>query len=891
MSEDQAQASGAYGALSGADYRTPKKGSVRAARERLQAAQKRSQLPDTSKIIGLPSRSNQPALQPPAQNEPEQLQQLTSSRYREDENMDSPPPQWPLPNEAIDLIRSSPVISPPSPSRFQPPRPSIRPVSDDYPIQQLSPEYMPNSPDYLQPPSIPYGGGYQNYDAFSPVSRRSSRPLTTSSFASETSSLGDIPDFPVPQPPMPTVQPMARRTPGLGPPPSSRRGPLTYYTQMSYVSPIREESETRSNTIRSQHGSFSRRGSFASSNVFPSNSNDFYPDDYPLSDYDETMSSDPGTLSPISDHGDQRDLVKQPPVLVRQASLGRRSKPSLLTIKSSDGLGDKSNGVGGRGQETLGKGTFAAGADSGSLPLRDMMQRKASPGPRSSILSTGTGLMSPSTSSSESDSVFRSMKLRALNPEDPDSPLYPFEQEPRSTNSAGRMGKRRPPTLDVDAVRTAEARGSLTSLPDLIKRATRLAANLDRGRTASRLGLDFWEIGGPEKKNARQSGLSDMLAAFPSPGQDTPLRSGTPAGPSTPNDINRFRKNSANGAADVGRSDEKPNRRRKCCGIPMWTFVTLLIVLLFVIAAAVIIPIVLVVIPNASDNKNKAADNNQANIGNTNTPILPAPTASPGTGQCDGVISCQNNGVAILNADRTCNCVCINGFTGSTCTKMDETGCTTTHVEGTANNATLGSAIPRLLESAVHDFNIALNSTRILSLFSSLGLSCASENALITFNGLASRSAPQNKVPDDMDISALLTKSLHVHTQSHMLRRPQVVKRQTAQPTATTQPISSNVTSLDYARTSVLLVLQLSGELNAAASAQEAIQQFLRNDQSSKAEDSTVDVGLFKIDLANLTIKFTNGTTIGATQSTPRPSSTPYLSSSPPSPTVTVLAS
>ncbi len=60
---------------------------------------------------------------------------------------------------------------------------------------------------------------------------------------------------------------------------------------------------------------------------------------------------------------------------------------------------------------------------------------------------------------------------------------------------------RRPPRLNIDAAKEAEARGSLTSLPDLIKRATRLASNLDRGKTASRVGmLDvFKEIGGSEK--------------------------------------------------------------------------------------------------------------------------------------------------------------------------------------------------------------------------------------------------------------------------------------------------------------------------------------------------------------------------------------------------------
>lgn len=48
---------------------------------------------------------------------------------------------------------------------------------------------------------------------------------------------------------------------------------------------------------------------------------------------------------------------------------------------------------------------------------------------------------------------------------------------------------RRPPRLDIDAVRDAETRGSLSSLSDLIRRATKLASNLDRGRTASRADL------------------------------------------------------------------------------------------------------------------------------------------------------------------------------------------------------------------------------------------------------------------------------------------------------------------------------------------------------------------------------------------------------------------
>jgi hypothetical protein len=83
---------------------------------------------------------------------------------------------------------------------------------------------------------------------------------------------------------------------------------------------------------------------------------------------------------------------------------------------------------------------------------------------------------------------------------------------------ADRVGSKRPPRLNVDAVREAEARGSMTSLPDLIRRATRLAANLDRGKTASRLGWDWINTGEGEKHRKSGGGLSGILSAFPPPG-------------------------------------------------------------------------------------------------------------------------------------------------------------------------------------------------------------------------------------------------------------------------------------------------------------------------------------------------------------------------------------
>ncbi|PSN70147.1 hypothetical protein BS50DRAFT_306552 [Corynespora cassiicola Philippines] len=844
-----------------------RKGSVRAARERMQSSQMQGQLPDRSRIIGLPQRPNQLVSQFSVQNRARQQQQedLTPPDSRGNGAAVSPTPQWPLSNDTEDVLVTRPGQYLAPPGRGPPPQRPPRPTSDELLIQ-------PTSPDYRS--------SYQSDEMFSPTSvTLSSRPLTTSSAASEASSLGSIPDFPVPQPPMPTIQPLPRRNPSLGPPPSSRRGPSSYYTQMSYVSPIAEESDTRSDTIRSHHGSF------ASSNVIPSNGGDFYMEDDGLqSDDDETVTSDYGRESRSSDHDDRSGLVQ--PALVRQASLGRRTKPSLMTIKSVDSFGDKR--VPSLKQKSipdgLGLGVGAAGIGGAMMAARDGISGGPSPGPTSASLSSGTGLFDPSASSLES----LAESQRGLDPEKDGSlqaPVHPLQRDAKPMTLAERVGKRRPPRIDVDAVREAEARGSLTSLPELIRRATRLAANLDRGRTASRLGLDFWESGAPEKNmNVRRSGtsLTDMLAAFPPPGEATPTGTRTPnvrglsKWPSAGEDARSAGTNSA--------MSNRSKKRRRCCGMPMWTFITLLIVLLFLVAAAVIIPVVLIVLPKMRENQTTAQQDSNGNGGNNNSnnnnnndnPAVPAPTGGAQSDQCDGVITCENGGVAILNADRSCNCVCINGFTGRTCATEGDAGCTTTTIAGTADNATMGAGIPRLLESAESNFSISLDASRLLSIFSQLSLSCTAENALITFNGLASRSTPLY-MPIIVDRTPSSTESLpHLnspHSSRGLEQRQTVGEPGTATNNAandaeaeaestSAQPISSNATAIDFARIGVLLALQESGELDVAASAQEAIQDFLTNDRNDNTDATTVQVSTFEMDLAKFTITFQNGTTL-----------------------------
>jgi hypothetical protein len=271
-----------------------------------------------------------------------------------------------------------------------------------------------------------------------------SRPSTISSVAS-------IPDFPLPaQMPIPP-----RRSVNLGPPPSARRGASSFYSNASYVSPIPEESP-RSRS----HASFASSAAMPESWGTPSpGPSPQYPDAF----YDDVIT---GEGNPYDDDAEESRLV-------RSASLGKRGKPVLVTT------------------------AMPREPDSGESSKR--------PGPfpvQNGPFKDGTGYIEKSSSSSTlpttkttnppvaltADSILDAYS--AASSTDPSNPssITPSPQPPGSRPYSRLSAIRRPPKLDIDAVRKAEARGSLTSLPDLIRRATRLAASLEKGRRpASRI--------------------------------------------------------------------------------------------------------------------------------------------------------------------------------------------------------------------------------------------------------------------------------------------------------------------------------------------------------------------------------------------------------------------
>ncbi|KAI0130170.1 hypothetical protein BJ170DRAFT_304406 [Xylariales sp. AK1849] len=681
-------------------------GSVRRARERAEAGYG----PRTRRQDAPPSIPRLPIRNP---NNGTSRPQAAGSQMRDGGNFGatiSRPtqvPQWPL---------AGPIASPSSSDGSEPYRP---------PPGRSEPPQRPPRPSRV--PSILDGSRIQDHTPvfqYAPQNQRASElsipetPATSGSSRPTTqSSVGSIPDFPLPTvapiaPPVPPPPP-PRRSVNLGPPPSSRRGNSAFYSTASYVSPIPEESpKTRSHT------------SYASSAAIPESFGTISPG---LSQdgfyYDDTIAEE----SVYSDDADERGLV-------RSASIGRKGKPSLVTTRSTE-----------RGE---------------MVPI--VLPFRPEPRPMQSPFSEGTGFIDGSSTSSGAASSKTIPPVGAALTTD--NMLGAFEGAAATDPSSVRKATpsplpfklsalRRPPRLDIDAVRDAEARGSLTSLPDLIRRATRAAALLDKGRRpASRFDdlMDFPpEIynPGPERDFAydnekHQSGLSDMLAAFPPPAQAqaqgqgqaqaqaNTRRSIRQSGSSWPLPIAARRASSGGsggpGAAERATGDASPvgsqqKKGRRCCGLPLWGFLLLSFILVLIITAAIIVPLEFFVIQprNASSS-----------------------SAQPDTlSGCQAQLTCANGGTNVIT-DGVCSCICTNGFTGNDCTTSSTQGCTTTTLSSTdttLRNVTLGEAIPRLVQEAQSNFSIPLSATSILSKFNSANLSCIAENALVTFDGQSTR--------------------------------------------------------------------------------------------------------------------------------------------------------
>ncbi|ELR02691.1 hypothetical protein GMDG_05640 [Pseudogymnoascus destructans 20631-21] len=701
-------------------------GSVKRAREQVE----RERLQMTSES----PRMRQAQQQARGENRPRQPlpQAITASRTGQGIgaaiSRPTPAPQRPLPSQTgrPQMNDNAQQYQPPSgrgkaPQR--PPRPSHVPsildaskLQDHTPSFPYQPKPGPSQPGSQSREAQQHLDEMRSPDVLSPVT-----PMTMQSRASTNSSIGTIPDFPVP------VTGANYSTTGLGPPPSSRRGPSSYYSMQPFV-PIPEEIPKAPTAAH---------GSYASSTAIPSNwgamGYGYETDQQAL--FDKEMMMDEGAESSEG---------------VRSASVGKRAKPPIILrkdqqvktpLQSRGGVLEKTRHlrvVG--GAERKGMPKRADDAQGGMMMVPMAMQRDTTwPTFGLDSPTEGNKELGDLLSSSDSDSTLTSSptaiemeKLAPIaavpaavmmNSRSPSGSPFDMGGGEREIQYSRNSAIRLPSRLNMDTVRDAEARGSLTSLPDLIRRATRLASMMNEGkRPASRLNdlNDFPPPGGEKGRagNGRHrntpSGISGMLAAFPPPGLATPVE--------TPKSRSRWP------AYESSLADLRTRNGRRCCGMPICWFLILLIALLLVITAAIVIPLELLV-PNKKGDANK------------NLSALEV---------CEKDSKCNNGGQSIINGG-VCSCICVNSFTGTNCGDKSAVGCTTVNFTSTATSpadaktytdVTIGAAIPALIKNAVAGYNIPLDFAKVVSRFSDAGLSCDAQNAIVSFNpGAVSESA------------------------------------------------------------------------------------------------------------------------------------------------------
>lgn len=409
-----------------------------------------------------------PAQSPPSSQKPRDKAQVgfpfnSESNMREQRLRHEASPRYDTPPQ--DVVPPNSTRSTPSngqsgnPARTIP-RPSPAP---QWPLQSPPAASSPDAESHRPPPDRPRA-----------APQRPPRPSLVPSMVDQSRQQQPTPSFRVPGGPESPSEPLdspssetsgpPRRSANLGPPPSSRRGQSSFYSAASFVSPIPEEDPA-----------YKSHNSYASSAVMP-----------------DAWRVESAGASP-SLHG-----------AFYEESLTDKTRNS-----GADDYSDESGLVSGQDEYAL--HTLSNPQSGGKKP--------ASANP----FVGGTGLMDESTDSSSNNS-FANRQTPATTPGmashiaavplNINNVLSPADlrRAAGSPPPTSRLSAiRRPPRLDIDAVREAESRGSLTSLPDLIRRATRLASMIDKGkRPSSRLDeLDFFnEKAGGGDGTKRSYGMS-----------------------------------------------------------------------------------------------------------------------------------------------------------------------------------------------------------------------------------------------------------------------------------------------------------------------------------------------------------------------------------------------
>ncbi len=616
----------------------------------------------------------------------------------------------------------------------------------------------------------------------------------------------------------------------------------------SYVSSINEDSATPRTTPSAKSGRFATPPG-------PPRASSVYPD----SEYSPQPAYPSSRIMPPSEFptpgqsrdSDSYDEIPQRPARIATTDLGGPVRPKLGEISPASSRTTAMDAL---------TAAIAAGFAQQQPTLRDSPTPARTFSPMRMPFEASTSRpRTPETKEELEPPQLREAPLSNRTAKTPDSanstnPLLGLGINPGMSSKV--PVNKRPAKLDIDAVRDMEARGSTTSLAELIRRATKLASNLDRGKTASRLGmLDMFgssEKGG--QPGRRDSSMSDLMSAFPAPALGgTPRRDTTwPLG-----EKGHF-------YDEQELSSKPPKKKRKCCGLSLPVFIAILVIVVVLVAAAVLLPIFLILVPKQHES---------------HFDFSTCPTAYP----------CLNSGTSIISQDR-CQCVCSNGFLGAHCDMLGSSAdCTTTTLaDGTQrySNATIGLTIMPAFADAKSRFDVPLNASSILSLFSLSNLSCVSENQLVDFNGTSTTSTdPNNKakakakrfivLPDILSPTPLPipvplrqrqvdssngivfaasstnaptpTAGAAVSTLTSLFATNTATPSSSA--TATFAPLDVPEDQVSFARVVVLYVLQRSNAVSVAVNAQQKIQGFFVSASGGSEDGKKVSVGFGELQL------------------------------------------
>lgn len=397
--------------------------------------------------------------------------------------------QWPLPDNSTlpgNLLDPQASQIPRGPPPPRPPRPDM-PSPSIYPERSVpgvapSPLHIKQTYPSFSQPFPRTSTHYPTRETSSPVSRPGAAGFAPQiavtnedsprrSAVSDTASIPTIPDFPLPATKKATPITHRKSASLVAPQPPPLSNAVRHAFSRRYsVSPIPEELSDEPSNVE---------GSYASSKAVPSWGSAQRDSDV-LGVYPDDKSDD--------DEESRNSNEENGEGLVRHASVGKRGKPSLRVIQkptSSSPVptesGHSTNSQTDKTGPSLPGATGTTGAREDGLKVSSPKESVPSISDRSYefdlekgafMLDIGQSHPMPQQAQGNGTGIFGNGAEGLPGP--------------TPTMSVRRPGARRPLRLDMNAVRDAEARGSLTSLSDLIRRATKLATNLDHGRTASR---------------------------------------------------------------------------------------------------------------------------------------------------------------------------------------------------------------------------------------------------------------------------------------------------------------------------------------------------------------------------------------------------------------------